>query len=320
MYATDDIGDAVDATKAFLLPFDFHRWLHIAFVTFFLGGLGLNFSSPSVATGGGDLPAGPPPDDLWLIVGALGAVVLLVALAFAAVRGVMDLVLFESLREEEVDLGRFWSARWRQGLGLFVFRVVLTAVAVSLLALPVGMISIGGSTGGATMALGILLLIPVVIAVPLGLALVKGFTSAFVAPMMILEGHGVVDGWRRFWPILASEWREFAGYAVVNFVLVLAAGAVLSFAMILGALLLTIPFVPLAGLGMAVGNLSQPAGTAVLAIVGAVYGVGVIVTAAFAKAPLIVFLRYYALLVLGDVDDDADLIPVIRREVRTEQE
>lgn len=318
MYATDDLGDAVEATKAFLLPFRFRRWLRVAFATFFLGGVGLNFSSASVTTGGGDLPAGQPPEGAWLVVGAMAAAVLLVALAFAAVRGVMDLVLLEMLREEDVDLRRFWSARWRQGLRLFAFRLSVTVGAAVLVGIPVGLVALGAdsSDGAGLLALGIVLLVPVLAVVPLGMALLKGFTTVFVAPVMLLEGGGVLAAWRRFWPTLTSGWTEFLGYAAVNFGLWLAGGVALSVAVAVGALALAVPLVPVAGLGLVLQSAVEPAGLAVFALAGALYGVGVVVAAAFAKAPLMVFLRYYALFVLGDVDDDLDLVPLVRRDVR----
>ena len=75
-----------------------------------------------------------------------------------------------------------------------------------------------------------------------------------------------------------------------------------------------------AGLGLVVGDVFQPAGAAVLAIAGAVYVVALVVVAAFAKAPLVVYLRYFGLFVLGDVAEDLDLVPVIRREVRADEE
>jgi hypothetical protein len=318
MYATDDVGDALEATKAFLLPFEFRRWLRIGFVTFFLGGLGANFSTPSVTTGGGEVPSGQPPEGFWLVAGGALAVGLVVALAFAAVRGVMDLVLLEVIREEDVDLQRFWGARWRQGLQLFGFRVAVTAVAFVLVGVPVGLVFLGSGPGGngALLALGSLLMVPVLLVVPLSTPLVKGFTTGFVAPLMLLEGVGVLTAWRRFWPTLVGNWKEFAGYAVVNFLLLVGVGALLLLGSVVGALALGVPLLPVLGVGYLVGNAVPAAGTAVFAVSAVVYGVAVIVVAAFVKAPLIVFVRYYALFVLGDVDDEFDLVPETRRRTR----
>lgn len=317
MYATDDVTDAFEATKAFLLPFEFRRWLRIAFVTFFLGGLGANFSAPSLLTGGGEFPTGQPPEGFWLVAGGVVTLVVVVGVAYAVVRGVMDLVLLESLREEEVDLERFWSARWRQGLQLFAFRFGVTVVGAALVALPVGLVYVGAENDGVgSLALGLLLLVPVLLVVPPGMALLKGFTASFVAPVMLLDDVGVLAGWRRFWSTLAADWKEFVGYAVVNFGLLLAVGVALSLGAVVGALVLAVPFTPVLLVGDVVGNAVPLAGSAIFAVSGALYAVAVVVIAAFVKAPLIVFVRMYALFVLGDVDDELDLVPVTRESVR----
>lgn len=323
MYATDDLGDALAATRAFLLPFDVHRWLRVAFVTFFLGGAGMQFSSHSVATGGGggSQVAGPPPEGATLAVAGVVVAVLVVALAFAAVRGVMDLVLLEMLREEELALRRFWSLRWRQGLWLFAFRLAITVTALTLVALPVGLVALGVERDGtALVVLGVVLLVPVLLVVPVGAALAKGFTTSFVGPTMLLEGAGPVAGWRRFWPTLTADPREFLGYAVVQFGVWLASGIGLTAATTVGALALAVPALPLVWLGRLLQGVSGAAGTGLLALTVVLYGVGVVVVAAFAKAPFVVFMRYFAVLVLGDVDPDLDLVPLTREAVRAVEE
>lgn len=320
MYAFDDVGDALDATREFLLPFDGRRWLKLAFVTFFLGGVGANVSFPVTGGGTGGSP-GPPPEEVWLVVGLVVAAALAVALAFAAVRSVMDFVLYESLREEAVELRRFWSKRWRQGLRLFAFRFALGLVGLVLVGIPLAMVFgpllLGaGAAGGALVVLGALLFVPVALVVPTVGLLVQGFTTAFVVPTMIVEGGGVLDGWRRFWPTLREEWTEFLGYAVVNLVLAVAAGIVISLGSVAAALALLVPFGPLFLLGFGLASVSEPLGLAAMVAVGLVYGATAVVAAAFVKAPVVTYLRYYALFVLGDVDDDLDLVPVRRKEVR----
>ena len=37
LHAIDDVGDALDATRAFLFPFDRTKWLKLALVVFFVG-------------------------------------------------------------------------------------------------------------------------------------------------------------------------------------------------------------------------------------------------------------------------------------------
>jgi hypothetical protein len=323
MHATEDVVDAYEATRAFLLPFDARRWLRVALVTFFVGGLGANLSTPSLSTGGGggETATAPPPEGFLLAAAGVALLVAVVGLAFMLVRGVMDLVLLESLREEALELRRFWGRRWRQGLALFAFRATASLGGLLLVALPVGVIYLGAEgSGSALLALGVLLLVPVVLVVPAAVALVNGFTTAFVAPVMLLEDVGVVDGWRRFWPTLTGEWREFAGYAVVNFLLLVGVGAVLSLGTMLGALALAVPFTPVALVGFLVGEAAPAVGAGVVVATGVAYGLAVVVAAALLKAPLVVFVRYYALFVLGDVEEAFDLVPLTREAVRAVEE
>ena len=90
LYAFDDIDDAIDATRAFLWPFDLGRWAKLALVLFFLGGTGGSFNPFGYnfgGTGGGPQPPGEPggpgvpPDVLPEIGGPELAVILAIAAA-----------------------------------------------------------------------------------------------------------------------------------------------------------------------------------------------------------------------------------------------
>jgi hypothetical protein len=43
LYALDDIGDAIDATKELVLPFEWWTWLRLGVVVALLGGAGGGF-------------------------------------------------------------------------------------------------------------------------------------------------------------------------------------------------------------------------------------------------------------------------------------
>lgn len=324
MYALDDVGDALEATRAFLLPFDLRRWLALALVTLFLGGVAGPVGTGGSTGGGTDGAELSPPADpsglVWLIVAALVAAVVL-ALAFAVVRGVMDFVLVQSLREERVEIRRFWSAHWPQGLRLFAFRLAVDVVTLVVVAVPLALVVLSAPFGATPadslmLFLGILLLIPVLLVVPATATLLKGLTTAFVVPVMILEGGGVLDGWRRFWPTLRAEWKEYVGYVVVNLVLAFGTSIAFTVGAAVGAVVLAVPFLVLFAAGFALRTVSEPVGLAALAVVGLGYGLALLVVVALVKAPLVTFLRYYALFVLGDTDPDVDPIPERRRLVR----
>ena len=118
-------------------------------------------------------------------------------------------------------------------------------------------------------------------------------------------------GWRRFRGTLADAPKQFAAYAVAVTVL----GYVGSIVVVIAALLALIPGLLVGGI---LGLVAATAGstTAGIVVAAAVGGLVVTVAALVTYALFQMYLRYYALLVLGDVDDSLDYIPGRRREVR----
>ncbi len=331
LYALEALDDALDATRAFLRPRDRTDWLKLAIVVFFLGGVGGNVNPVQYTTGDGGA-GGPPPGEfpiefgprVWLLVAAVVAAILLVALLFALVGAIMEFVFVEALREETVAIRRFWGRRWRQGLRLFGFRIaigllVLGGVAVLLFPVVAPLLDIGpfqGVGGGFSVAL-LLLLVPVFLLFALVVGLVNAFTTAFVVPIMILEDRGVLSAWRRLWPTITGQWQQYLAYAVAAFLLSLVGGLLVGIAVLLGAVVLLAPFGLLAAIGVALYVLvGELAGIVVVAVVALVYLLAVLALAALAQVPVQTYLRYYALLVLGDVDSDLDLIPERRAAIR----
>ena len=346
--ALEDVDDALDATRALLWPIDRSRWLKLALVALLVGGpgTGLNLNlgggggggAPAPAPGPGAPPAGGPGElalpepgvSGLLVIGALVAVVLAVALGLVLVGSIMEFVLVESLRRESVTLRRYWSERWRQGVRLFGFRVALgalvlggLAVLAAVVVLPV--LGVGSGLGpvpaaipGALGLLGLVLVLPALVLVGLLVALVDGFTTAFVVPVMVLEDGGVLAGWRRLWPTLVASPWQYLAYAVLAFVLSLVGGIVVAILTVLGAVVLAVPFGLLAAVGIGLTAVVGPAGVVLIVAAALLFGLGVLAVVALAQVPVVTYLRYYALLVLGDVAPDLDPIPERRAAIRAD--
>ncbi len=335
LYALEDLDDALAATRAFLWPFDRSRWVRLAVVVFFAGGFGwnANLAQSDVPPGqwpsnGAGLPGAIGPR-VWLLAGLVVLAAVLLGLLFLFVGSVMEFVLIEALREEAVTVRASWRRRWRQGLRLFGFRLALglfvlgsVAVLAGLYLVPV-VVETGPATGPTSPAppvFALLLLLPVLFVLGLLVGLVNGFTTAFVVPIMVLEGGGVLDGWRRLWPTVTAQPWQYLAYALVAFVLGIAGGVLVAFLVGFAAVLLLIPFGVLGLLGYALYVTVPPAGVAALAVVGLLFALSTLAVVAFARVPVVTYLRYYALLVLGDVDEDLDLIPERRASVRAESD
>jgi preprotein translocase subunit Sss1 len=336
LHAVDDLGDAFAATRAFLLPFDVGTWLRLALVAFFVGGVGGNVPTSGTQFGGETVDIGQvgttPPDvggqalTLLLLVGSALAIL---GLLLGFLGSVMEFVLVRSLREEEVHVRRYVGEHWRAGARLFGFRIVLVLlggllVTLPLLALLFGVVGSGGFDGPGRILGLVLVLVPLALLVAVAFSLVNGFTTFFVVPVMLLEGSGVLASWRRFYRTLRSEWKEYIAFAVLTFVLTLVLGTMVGFVVGIVALLVFGPLVLLGFAGVAgTGVFGFGGGAASLPVLVALGLVGllalllVLFVAALVRVPVVTYLRYYALLVLGDTDGDLDLVPERRRAIRT---
>ena len=339
LYAIENIGDAYEATRAFLFPFSLRRWLKLALVVFFVGGasLGSGFQGgfefdtpvnqpigpdvgPAAGPGGGVADGAAIGQFLPLIIG-LAALALLIVLAFAVVGSVMEFVLVASLREETVTIRRFVGRYWRKGLRLLGFRVGLWLLTAALVAIPVAVIAVvfAGPNAGVGAAILFALLVSFALLVALVAALAYGFTTVLVVPIMLLEDRGVLSAWRRLWPTLRGQWKQYLAYVVLELLLSIAVGVAVGVLTALALVGLAVPFGALGALTVVAGGgmaSLSPVAIALLAVGALVFAVLAIVLTALVQVPVLTYFRYYALFVLGDTDESLDLVSERRRRVR----
>jgi len=330
LYAVDAIDDAFSATRSFLWPFDRGRWLRLAVVVLFLGGTG-GFSpfqfSGGAPTGTGpetSLPSElPPPEtvvpggvELLLIAGVF-ALIAAIVLGVLFVGSVMEFVFVESLRREAVSVRRYWRDNWRVGARLFGFRLLLgvltLAVVLSVLAVVLSPVLLGNEG----LAIGtVLLAIPVFFAVAVVSGLLGAFTTNFVVPVMLVEDRGVVSAWRRFWPTLTGQWKQYAAYVVISFVLQIAVSILMGIVIVLGVVAAAVPFGVVGLVGVALLSAVELVGGALIAVAALLFALTVFALSLLVAVPAQTYLRYYALFVLGDTAAEFDLIADRRRAVR----
>ncbi|MFC7167473.1 DUF7544 domain-containing protein [Halospeciosus flavus] len=327
LHAVDDLSDAFDATREFLFPFDRRRWLRLAVMAFFLGGTG--GTSPPMQFSGdfGRVPdvAGPRPlptdvlhdlgPNAWLVVAALVATVVLLALAFGVVGCIFEFGFLRALVDDEVAVRDSLRRFWKPGLRLFGFRLVLGLVSLAVAGVFV-LFAVGGFLAGTPLLglLGLLVAFPLLVVIGLVVGVGNAFTTFFVVPVMYREECGVVAGWRRLWPTVRAEWKEYAAFAVVGFVLTLAIGVLVGLVLGVAAIVVAIPVSVVFGVPFVL--LQGTVAFVLLAVGVVVFLLVMVVVGAFAQVPVQAFLRYYGLFVLGDTDPDLDLIPERRAAVR----
>ncbi|QLG47468.1 efflux RND transporter permease subunit [Natrinema halophilum] len=331
MIAIDNLSDAIDVSREFLTPIDAGKWLRLALIVLFVASFGVGgpaFSGGNAGTGSvTDAPMGqsdaPPtfeedfPTSELLFWGLVVlAVFVAVWLIYGFLSGVMTFVFLESLRTSEIHIRRYFGDHLQRGLWLFLFRLGLGLLFAILLGAPVLVIVFFAMDGLGALTVGsILAFLPYAIVVGLLYGVTMQFTTAFVAPVMLIEDRGVLAAWRRFWTTARPNWAEYGIYLLLVWILRLVTGAVAWFVIGIAGLVLAIPFaVVIATLVFLLGPigviLSIPVG-----LIGVALGlllVGVVM------APIVTYFQYYALLLLGDTDADLDLIPDQRSAVRTE--
>jgi len=357
LHAVDDIDDAIDATKEFLLPFEAGRWFRLALVVFFVGGGGgglnvvrsltnlnnLDGGGPNDGTVAAAAPldrvaavdvgpaqmGSPLPPGARETIQSIGAATLLaalvgialLALAYVLLGHVMEFVLARSLIERSVHLRRYARTHAGDAARLLGFRLGVALVELLVLGavgVAVFFLVFGGSLAGVDAAalLGSLgVLIPILVLYLLVDGLVRGFTNVFVVPLMLEGDHGVLRGWSRLWSSLVAAPKQYLGYVFFSVLLQIGTGIVAAFAGILAFIVLLIPLGILGAVvwfGLGEGLVS----VALLAIVGVVFVLALLVIGLLVRAPLRTFLRYYAMLVLGDIDRDLDPLPAVREDLR----
>ncbi|MFC5972322.1 hypothetical protein ACFPYI_13355 [Halomarina salina] len=332
LYALDDLDDAYAATRAFLFPFDWGRWLRLALVTFFVASAtGTPSSGFQFSGAGGGADSGTngefsgaefdaamqeiAPFVPLIVVGVL--VALLLALAFLFVGSVMEFVLVQSLRAERVSVREFFGRYTGKGARLFGFRIALGLLgllgAVLVFGLTVGPLLVDASPVIPLVAL--VVLAPLFVLFAVALAVVNGFTTVFVVPVMLLEDLTVLAAWRRLWPTIRAQWRQFAVYAVVIAVVLFALGIAASIAIAIPVALGALAFAVLVGIGFLAGGVTLATGV-VVALLAIPFVLFVFAVVGLVQVPIQTYVRYHALLVLGDADERFDLIPDTRRSLR----
>jgi len=317
MYAIDDLGDAVDVTRDFLTPLDAKRWLKLAIVVFFIGGFG-GFSPSSAPTGGDPTGTAPgevsiPSPDVLVVLALIVAIAIVIWLIFGLLGSLLEFVLIDSLRSGSVSILSGLSENFGNGLRLFGFRTALGVLSLAAVGVP-AYLTFWPLDSIETVPLStIWRFFALAIVVFFAFALVSRLTTEFVVPTMLAEDRGVLSAWGRFWVTLRQDPGEYIVYLVLVTIVSIAAAIGLGIVSIFVTFVVAIPFVIL---GVILAMLG-PVGLVLLIPLVIVAIVTLLLIQALIQMPLVVFVRYYALLVLGDTDSELDLIPDRRRAVRS---
>lgn len=332
--AIGSVGDAVELTREFMTPAAAGRWARLMALALAVGAGGASLSAnvPPASPTLDPTYSGPTPRDvsagdveipfegvtegqLLAAAAVVLAALVAVALLFGLVQAIAEFAFVEALRSGDVSLRRSVRRHLRRGIGLFAFRLALGAAALAAVG---GAAGLALATGAAEEpAAAVPVVAPVAAAAAVLAAVVDRFTSLLVVPVAIRRDCGVLAGWRRLRAAIAGARAEFLAFAVIQYALgAILAGATAAALAAVAAVLAAVVVLVAGALSLAGVPVLAGPGLAVLAVLVAPALFGLLLAAAAVQVPVQAYLRYYGLLVLGDVDPALDLVAERRRRVR----
>ena len=261
----DPVGPAIEHVKAVLFrPFDLERWLAIGFSAW-LAQLGSGRGS----NGGAEAKKHYQFDSLrdayhqgheyvvtnagWLLpavfIGSALVVGIWIMLTWLSSRG--RFMFLYNVTYNNAEVRRPWAMFREYAHSLFLFRLVLAlvglvAVGALVAAGAFGTIALWQTSGpGALWTLFVL--VPALIVVGLGLAMVSLFTTDFVLPVMLLQSTYCVPAWRQFRDLLSDNKGRFFLYLLFRLLIDLVVGVIVLLLVLLtcccAACFLALPYI-----------------------------------------------------------------------------
>lgn len=314
-YAVSEISGVTDRTKNLLWPFRWGVWLRIALIALFIGGGG-GFNIPGGSyddvSDTGLAPGSIPDlgmDTLGLILLIVG-VVLLLALIWMFIGSILQFVFVDCLTSGQILLTRTFKERSGKGVRLFLFNIgigLIFFLFVAALALIFLLPLMGGAPPGDALVIGTVLTFALLILLLLiPFVLIAVFTTDFVVPVMIRDDCGVIAAWRQVIAIFSPEWKQAVVYVLAKFVLGIVAFILMVIVLLLAVLITAIPFVII---GVVLAMVFKGMNVVFLLLL-IPFVLIVILEVLLIEVPIVTFLRYYSLQVLGKLDATYALLPM----------
>ena len=315
----DTIGLAFEHAKRQLVqPFRLWQWTRLAFVGLLAGemggggcNIGRSFRSTHQAAGAPHLGQILPKIDPVLLATIIAVLVVtgtIVMLVMMYISSVMRFILFDSVLTRECHIRDGWNRRQEPGWNYFLWKIAFVllslAAAVALIGVPAAFaFSAGWFSTPRAHVVPLVLTGILVFGLFALFSLVAGvifvFTKDFVVPQMALEGIGVIEGWRRLWPMIQAEKGAYALYVIMKIGLAIGGGIVVGIASAILIVVLVLPSIAVAVAAVLAGKAAGLSWT-VLTITAAVVAACILLAVLFylvslVSVPVIVFFPAYAM-------------------------
>ena len=317
--AVDTITPAFQHTKEQLLqPFRFGQWVRLAFVGLLAGELGSGGSSFRSAVNSqhqgssGHFPSeifkNIDPALLAAVIAALIVTGFVFFIVMTYISSVMRFILFDSVLYKNCRIGAGWNRRqgpgWHYFLWQLGFMFFVAGAFIIFLGIPAAF-AFGMGWFSAPrehllpLILGGIILFFILVVLAIAAAVVHVLTKDFVVPQMALENIGVIEGWRRLWPMIQVEKGGYAAYVAMKIVLAIVAGIITGIASFILILVIALPAAAV-GIAAIVGGktagLTWNVFTITAAVVaGCILFAVVMFLVSLISVPVIVFFPAYAM-------------------------
>ncbi|PKL59142.1 MAG: hypothetical protein CVV33_09355 [Methanomicrobiales archaeon HGW-Methanomicrobiales-4] len=224
-FATKTIEEAFNRTATLLWPPRTGIWLRLAIVALFLGGGMINplrtddmqVSGVQTSLPGTGIISGY----MTVLLTVLG-IFLIIGLIYIVFSAVFQFVFVDCLSSGEILLTRTFRLRWKKGLHLVFFYIILLAlilVSAFMVTLTIIIPALLYENPDFIRILILLietLVILLIILIPVWILAI--LTADFVVPVMIVDDCGIITGWRRVITLFQGRWTEAAIYTSLKII------------------------------------------------------------------------------------------------------
>jgi hypothetical protein len=308
-------------TQQLTRPFRLAQWTRLAFVGFLAGELGSsggcnvpsNFHLPRQPGASRNFldPTGLAGTDPALFAGMIAVLIIagiIFGLLFMYVSSVMRFTLFDSVIARDCSIRRGWQRRQVEGWRYFLWQLCY------LLAVGFGVIVLIGIPAAIALGLewfqspkdhilgwifGGLIVFVVFMIFLVAAAVIQVLTKDFIVPQMALENIGVMEGWRRLWPMMQREKGGYAGYVGLKIVLAIVAGIAVGIVSLILGLIIAVPAIGMGAIAVITGKTAGltwnvPTITAAIVVGGVLLAVFLYLVSLI-SVPVIVFFPAYSI-------------------------